>query len=145
MRMFSECYELEHLDLSNFNIINTKLLDSMFNQCYKLKEIKGIEKFSSFLLGRDFVSTDGMFKECNELKGCDDLLNTLKNKKSYTQFLKGMLFSFNNIFELPSSTQENDSSKEKIEMLIKCTYDIKDNNNEIQIINDRVQNEINEK
>ena len=115
--MFSECYELEHLDLSNFNIINTKLLDSMFNQCYKLKEIKGIEKFSSFLLGRDFVSTDGMFKECNELKGCDDLLNTLKNKKSYTQFLKGVLFSFNNIFEFPSSTQENDSSKEKIEML----------------------------
>ena len=29
-------------------------------------------------------------------------------------------------------------------MPIKCTYDIKDINNEIQIINNRVQNDINE-
>ena len=40
--IFQKCNELEYLDLSNF--ITSYIIDIsiMFNKCYKLKEIKGI-------------------------------------------------------------------------------------------------------
>ena len=40
--MFSQCNELEYLDLSNFNTSKVTNMFGMFNQCYILKEIKGI-------------------------------------------------------------------------------------------------------
>ena len=40
--MIQECYDLEYLDLSNFNIHNVTDMEAMFNNCHKLKEIKGI-------------------------------------------------------------------------------------------------------
>ena len=43
--MFSDCYELEYLNLSNFNTSNVKNMENMFYKCYKLKEIKGINSF----------------------------------------------------------------------------------------------------
>ena len=42
--MFSECYELDYLDLSNFDTSNVINMGGMFNLCKKLKEIKGINK-----------------------------------------------------------------------------------------------------
>ena len=41
--MFQGCNELEYLNLSNFNTSNVLDMGWMFNKCFKLKEIKGIE------------------------------------------------------------------------------------------------------
>ena len=41
--MFQGCKELEFLDLSNFNTINVANMRMMFNQCFKLKEIMGLQ------------------------------------------------------------------------------------------------------
>ena len=35
--MFQECYELEYLDLTNFNTSNVTDMSGMFNECNKLK------------------------------------------------------------------------------------------------------------
>ena len=43
--MFYNCNELEYLDLSNFDTSMTYDMPYMFNKCFKLKEIKGINKF----------------------------------------------------------------------------------------------------
>ena len=43
--LFSNCYELEYLNLSNFDISNVNTMENMFNHCHKLKEIKGINKY----------------------------------------------------------------------------------------------------
>ena len=40
--MFQQCNELEYLDLTNFDISNVNKMNHMFNECHKLKEIKGI-------------------------------------------------------------------------------------------------------
>ena len=45
--MFQECKELEYLDLSNFDTSNVTKMNHMFNECHKLKEIKGINKFNT--------------------------------------------------------------------------------------------------
>ena len=43
--IFKQCNELEYLDLSNFDTSMTYDMTGMFNKCFKLKEIKGINKF----------------------------------------------------------------------------------------------------
>ena len=43
--MFAVCKELEYLDLTNFDTSNVTDMSFMFNECKKLKEIKGINKF----------------------------------------------------------------------------------------------------
>ena len=43
--MFGKCYELEYLNLTNFNTSNVTDMFGTFNKCHKLKEIKGINKF----------------------------------------------------------------------------------------------------
>ena len=45
--MFSECNELEYINLSNFNTINVKNMRGMFNKCHKLKQIIGINPLAS--------------------------------------------------------------------------------------------------
>ena len=40
--MFQSCYELEYLDLTNFNTSNVINMELIFNDCRKLKEIKSI-------------------------------------------------------------------------------------------------------
>ena len=45
--MFQNCNELEYLDLSNFNPSNALDISFMFNNCYKLKFIIGIDNFNS--------------------------------------------------------------------------------------------------
>ena len=47
--MFKSCSELEYLDLTNFNITNVIDIfhkESIFNECNKLKQINGGEKFN---------------------------------------------------------------------------------------------------
>ena len=65
--MFQGCKELEYLDLSNYNTSNVIDMGWMFNHCYKLKEIKGINKINT-----DKVTNMGaMFQGCKELKNLD--------------------------------------------------------------------------
>ena len=61
--MFQECYELEYLDLSNFNTHNVTDMECMFNQCHKLKEIKGINNFDL----TNVKYKDKIFDGCNNL------------------------------------------------------------------------------
>ena len=65
--MFQECYELEYLDLTNFNTANVTNMKCMFNECHKLKEIKGINKFNTDKV----TNMNSMFQECNELENLD--------------------------------------------------------------------------
>ena len=43
--LFQGCNEIEYLDLSNIDTSNVIDMDFMFNECHKLKIIKGIDKF----------------------------------------------------------------------------------------------------
>ena len=47
--MFEDCNELEYLDLTNFNTSKVTDMAFMFNECYKLKEIKGINNFETLI------------------------------------------------------------------------------------------------
>ena len=62
--MFQGCCELKYLDLSNFDTSNVTSMRLMFNQCYKLKEIQGLETLISNI---DTDITD-MFQDCYELE-----------------------------------------------------------------------------
>ena len=65
--IFYLCEELEYLDLTSFNISNVKDMGWMFDRCYKLKEIKGINKFNT----SQVTNMKAMFRKCNELEFLD--------------------------------------------------------------------------
>ena len=65
--MFQSCTKLEILDLSNFDTSNVIDMSFLFNQCEKLKEIKGINKFNTDKL----KNVQYMFYSCNELESLD--------------------------------------------------------------------------
>ena len=71
--MFQNCYELEHLDISNFNTSNVTNMSWMFNECHKLKYLNLL----NFSINCD---TQNMFKNINK-NNCqfktnnNDLLN----------------------------------------------------------------------
>ena len=87
--MFSECFELQYLDLSNFNTINVKNMGGMFSACHKLKEIKGINTFNT----TNVEDMAGMFQSCDNL-GCIDLSNFNTNN------VKNMRLMFNKCHKL---------------------------------------------
>ena len=62
--MFSGCSYLIKLDLSNFNTENVTDMGFMFNRCYKLTEIIGINKFNINKVN----SMTAMFQESKELE-----------------------------------------------------------------------------
>jgi surface protein len=79
--MFQECNELEYLDLSNFNTKNITDFSFMFNKCYKLKQIKGINNFKT-----DKSETmNKMFAECNKLDLTKLSHSDFKDKKIINQ------------------------------------------------------------
>ena len=53
--MFNECYELENLDLTNFNTSNVTNMSFMFNDCNKLKYLN----ISNFIIN---CETEDMLK-----------------------------------------------------------------------------------
>jgi len=65
--MFQQCNKIEYLDLSNFNTSKVEDLSFIFNQCQKLKEIKGINNFNT----SQVKNMSCMFQECNELESLD--------------------------------------------------------------------------
>ena len=46
IRTFEKLYEMESMDLSNFDTSKVTDMSLIFNECHKLKEIKEIEKFN---------------------------------------------------------------------------------------------------
>ena len=65
--MFQQCNVLENLDLSNFDTSNVTDMEAMFNKCYKLKEIKGINNFKT----NKVIIMKIMFQHCKELHNLD--------------------------------------------------------------------------
>ena len=65
--MFKECHELENLDLYNFNTNNVTDMGWMFNNCFKLNEIKGIINFNTI----NVKNMRCMFQGCKEIKFLD--------------------------------------------------------------------------
>ena len=61
--MFQGCNELESLTL-NFETSKVINMSYMFNECYNIKEIKGIETFNTI----NVTDMSVMFKGCKELK-----------------------------------------------------------------------------
>ena len=64
---FSNCLTITSLDFSNFNTFNITDMSFMFNECYYLKEIKGLNKFITNKV-RDM---NHMFEHCHELEYLD--------------------------------------------------------------------------
>ena len=71
--MFQDCFELEYLDLSNFKISNDEEIGWMFNHCYNLKEIQGINNFDDVIM---IKNKEKIFNGCYNLKY---LNNTIGN------------------------------------------------------------------
>ena len=88
--MFQKCYELENLDLTNFNTANVTNIECMFHECKKLKKIKGISKFNT----NKVISMERMFDYCLELEYLDltnwNTMNVIdmKGMFNYCQKLK---------------------------------------------------------
>ena len=65
--LFEDCKDLLSIDLSNFDTSKVNDMGFMFNECKKLKEIKGINKFNT----SNVINMGRMFQLCNELEYLD--------------------------------------------------------------------------
>ena len=87
--IFSKCIKIEYLNLSNFDTSEVTNMSFMFNECKKLKEIKGINNF----ITNKVTKMDAMFQECYELERLD-----LSNFD--TSNVKDMCYMFNECYKL---------------------------------------------
>ena len=62
--LFENCSNIYLIDLSNFDISKVNDMGWMFNECHKLKEIKGINKFNT----NQVTNMSGMFNECTAIE-----------------------------------------------------------------------------
>ena len=65
--LFQFCQELEYLNLTNFNTSMVNDMQWMFNQCTKIKDIKGINNFNTL----NVSTMRGMFYGCGKLEYLD--------------------------------------------------------------------------
>ena len=65
--LFDKCLQICSINLYDLNTSNVTDMSHMFNECYKLKEIKGINKFNT----NSATNMRGMFNECDELISLD--------------------------------------------------------------------------
>ena len=68
--LFHGCYEIEYLDLSNFNTSSVTEMSGMFKGCNNLRKIKGITNFNTYQVS-DMTGLYKMFDECNDLEYID--------------------------------------------------------------------------
>ena len=68
--MFQECFKLQFLNLSNFRLSSAKNISWMFNKCYKLKEIQGIQIFENI----NNIVKVGLFDDCPKLENIPNQL-----------------------------------------------------------------------
>ena len=64
---FNGCSLIYSIDLSNFNSSNITDMGWMFNECHKLKEIKGINNYDT----NKVTKMNSIFQGCNELEYLD--------------------------------------------------------------------------
>ena len=81
-QFFEKCSNIISLDLSNWNTSNVIDMSFMFNECYNLKEIKGINK----LVTNKVNNINSMFQCCYELKYLD-LSNWNTSNVLYMSFM----------------------------------------------------------
>ena len=62
--LFDDCSNIISLDFTNFDTSNVTDMSFMFSECYKLKEIKGINKF----ITNKVTDMKVMFEQCEELE-----------------------------------------------------------------------------
>jgi surface protein len=62
--MFNDCRKLKRLDMSSFDTSNVTSFPQIFEVCYELEEIKGLENWNTSK-GNDFSE---MFSGCSSLK-----------------------------------------------------------------------------
>ena len=86
---FNECSNIISLDLSNLNISEITNLVFIFNKCYRLKEVKGINK----IITDKILDLNSIFQGCQELEYLD-----LSNCS--TRNVKSMAFMFNGCSKL---------------------------------------------
>ena len=67
MKYIEKYNEIESLDLSNFYTSYVKNMESMFYECFVLKEIKGLENFNT----NNVEDMNLMFEQCKELESLD--------------------------------------------------------------------------
>ena len=72
--MFNECFDLEKLDLTNFNTDKVSTFYCMFNQCKSLKDLKFPNLYVNESANKDF-----MFKGCEKLKEDKEWKMKIKN------------------------------------------------------------------
>ena len=120
--MFQECNVLENLEL-NFNTENVTNMGCMFNECHKLKEIKGINKFNT----NQVTNMGAMFQECNVLEKLELNFNT--------ENVTDMSFMFYNCNKLTDLNLKSFKLKKecKVEKMFnfdksKCKFICDDNN-----------------
>ena len=87
--MFSQCKELESIDLSNFDTSNVTDISGMFNGCNKLKKIFGMNNFKT----NNVINMKGLFQACHEIESI-----TLSNFCTYN--VTDMSFMFNECYKL---------------------------------------------
>ena len=114
--MFQECNGLTILDLSNFNTSDVTNMGFMFNNCKKLKEIKGINKFVT----NKVTDMDTMFNSCCELEYLDlsnfDTSNVIDMSRMFNEcnklkYLNLLNFTINCETEDMLSFQSKDKCK----------------------------------
>ena len=71
---FDKCSNITLLDFSYFNTSNVTNMAGMFNECHKLREIKGINKFITYKV----TDMSGTFQECKELEYLDLIILILQ-------------------------------------------------------------------
>ena len=78
--MFVNCTSLETLDISNWNLVNVRNMQQMFEGCTSLKNITGIENADV----SNVTNMSSMFKGCTSLESLD-LNNWYDNATSVTK------------------------------------------------------------
>ena len=74
-RLFENCENIISIDFTMFNTENVTNMSFLFNNCNKLKEIKGINKFNTDKV----TNMNSMFKGCAELEYLDLSSFNMKN------------------------------------------------------------------
>jgi len=93
--MFTQCKELEYLDLSNFNTSKVTTMEGIFELCSNLKQIIGINK----IITNNVISMRAMFDNCKEIEYLDlSNFNTIQvtdmeymfNECNKLKYIKGL-------------------------------------------------------
>ena len=87
IEFFNECSNIISLDFSHFDTSNVSSMECMFNQCHKLKEIKGINCLQTF----NIKNMGNMFQGCYELESLN-LINFDTSKVLNMEFMFALCY-----------------------------------------------------